>query len=315
MGNNIAIISQSLRSSQTMGRLGLALGLDVTVKEHKKTIKEYAASVLMEIEKTVGDRNKDLSVCTPDSIIQCMIDSAKFKIKIDGRQHAHIIKYGSKASLQIGYRGFIAKIREAMPSSDISAFAVYEGDELTISSSNGFDSYTHNRGNPFASEKDLNGVVGVLSYTKEGRTFQKVIAMSTDEINKIKGCAKQTYIWDKWFVEKAKVAVIKRLCKITFAEVSSIQELVEYDNRENFEMGKIPKVDDSAQLDEFTQKALAEKNGEDIDGEVVETKGDDTTPLCEQCNGRGLIVTDEGMESEIKMPCDACNKNAGEGHE
>jgi phage RecT family recombinase len=276
MSNNLQIIANTLRAPQTLKRLGLALSLDINNDSHLKTIQEYGASVLMEIEKSTSDPKKDLSRCTPDSIVQCMIDSAKFKIKIDGRQHAHIVKFGSNATLQIGYRGFIAKIREAIPSSDVNAFPVYEGDDLHISSENGFDTYTHKRGNPFASEKDLNGVLGVLYYKKEGRDFQRVVAMSKDDINKIKGCAKQTFIWDKWFVEKAKVAVIKRMCKLTFAEISAIQDLVEYDNKENFDMdADKPKIDETAQLDEFTQKALAEKSDDDIDGDVVEQPKDD----------------------------------------
>lgn len=276
--SNIQIIGDTLRSTKTLKRLGLALGLDINKEAHQKTIQEYGASVLMEIEKSMSDPKKDLSRCTPDSIVQCMIDSAKFKIKIDGRQHAHLVKYGNNATLQIGYRGFIAKIREVIPSSDVNAFPVYEGDDLTISSENGFDTYTHKRGNPFASEKDLNGVVGVLYYQKEGREFQRVVAMSLEEINKVKGCAKQSFIWDKWFVEKAKVAVIKRMCKVTFAEISSIQELVDYDNRENFEFEDKPKIDETAQLDEFTQKALADKSNEDIDGDAETVDEESQSP-------------------------------------
>lgn len=282
MSNNLQIISNTLRAPQTLKRLGLALSLDINNEGHKKTIQEYGASVLMEIEKSMSDPKKDLSRCTPDSIVQCMIDSAKFKIKIDGRQHAHLVKYGSNATLQIGYRGFIAKIREVIPSSDVNAFPVYEGDELTISSENGFDTYTHKRGNPFASQKDLSGVVGVLYYQKEGKEFQRVVAMSLEEINKVKGCAKQSFIWDKWFVEKAKVAVIKRMCKLTFAEISAIQDLVEYDNKESFDMdaGK-PKIDETAQLDEFTQKALTDKSG-DIEGDVVSSDDDTSTVVSDK---------------------------------
>lgn len=321
-GNNLQIIGQQIRSPQTLKRLGLALGLDVSNEKHAKTIQEYGASVLMEIEKSVGDPKKDLSTCTVDSIVQCMIDSAKFKIKIDGKQHAHIVKYGAKATLQIGYRGFIAKIREVIPSSDIKAFAVYEGDELNISSQDGFDSYTYRKGNPFASDKDLNGVVGVLYYKKEGKDFQRVVTMSLDEINKVKGCAKQSFIWDKWFVEKALVAVIKRLCKVTFAEISSLQDVVDYDNRENYEFKETkPVIDESVQMDEFAQKALAKKetvvSDEDDTKSVVSDESQDiehkteTPKYCEGCDGKMIVenITDEsGEEVETKSPCGECYK-------
>lgn len=351
MSNNIEVIGQQLRAPQTLGRLGLALGLDATNKEHLKTIKEYASSVLMEVEKSMSDPKKDLSRCAPESLIQCMIDSAKFKIKIDGRQHAHIVKFGNNATLQIGFRGFIAKIREVMPSSDINAFAVYDGDELTISSENGFDTYSHKRGNPFANEKDLNGVVGVLYYQKEGKEFQRVLAMSKDEVTKIRGVAKQDFIWSKWFVEKAKVAVIKRLCKVTFAEISSIQELVDFDNKENFDMdANKPKIDETAQLDEFTQKALDEKSNDEViehseintddettgmDDSVSKTPENDTQeglsvagdtqtvvekPVCETCKGKGCVKQNEGQDNETISPCDACKPQPktdllGDSHE
>lgn len=259
--SNLQLISDTLRSPKTLKRLGLALSLDINKEQDARIIQEYGSSVLMEIEKTVGDDKKDLSICTPDSVVQCMIDSAKFGIKIDGRQHAHLVKYGKKATLQIGYRGFIAKIRDIIPSSDINVFPVYEGDDLKISSHNGFDSYSYNKSNPFAEEKDLTGVVGILYYKKEGKEFQRVLAISKNDIDKIKGCAKQTFIWNKWYIEKAKVAAIKRLCKITFAEISEIQKLIEYDNKSNFEMkDNAPEIDQKAQLDEFTQKELENKS-------------------------------------------------------
>lgn len=227
-------ISHALRSDQTMGRLTLALGLDGS-KESMKEARKYASSVLMEIERNLGDPKKDISGCTPNSIVQTMIDAARMRIFIDNRQHAHIIKYGDKATLQIGYRGYIHKIKEHFPDADFSYGSIYEGDEFKVSSENGFDDYNLKVADPFEDRiEKLKGVYVAISYTVNGEPKQKVTTLSIREINKIKKSSKQDYVWNAWFQEKAIVAAIKRACKVNFASIKEISEIAEYDNKTHF---------------------------------------------------------------------------------
>ncbi len=54
--------------------------------------------------------------------------------------------------------------------------------------------------------------------------------MNRAEIEKIKGCAKDKSFWDKWFTEKAKVACLRRACKMHFAAVTHDLDAADNDN-------------------------------------------------------------------------------------
>lgn len=288
MSNNLQVISDTLRNQVTQGKLMLTLGHQKPTAEAKNDVKKYCASVLAEVEKSYGGKN-DLTTCSPDSIVKCMIDAARFRIMIDGRQHAHLIKYGNQAQLQLGYRGYIAKICEHFDSADITVFPVFKGDTLDIKGQDGFESYDYSRGKPFPKDEDFEGVCAALYYKKGGREFQKVITMSSDEIGKVRAVAKQDFIWKGWFLEKAKVAAIKRLCKTQFAGINEIQNMISYDNQNNFDMNK-PNVNDSARniLDSLnseidsvipkeekpahdTDSASSEDDVIDVESEEIET--------------------------------------------
>jgi recombinational DNA repair protein RecT len=237
--NALTIIEQRLTSQEVTNRLTTALGLKAGDENAQQEAFRYASSVLAEIRKTAGDPKRDLTVCSPDSICQAMIDAAQFKIAIDGRQQAHIVKFGNTAQLQIGFRGYIAKIAEKYQDADFTAEAIFEGDTLAMSDDGGFQSYKLTRKDVFASGWDkLQGVLVRISYSKGGERFQKITAVSKSDLDKIRKVAKTDYIWAQWPIEKAKAAAIKRASKIQFADVMGLQELARYDNELNYDLSK-----------------------------------------------------------------------------
>lgn len=233
--NGYNAISHALKSEKASNRIAMALGIDPTDEKAKASVVPYASSVLMEIERNFGDPKKDLSTCEPNSIVQCVVDAARMKIFIDNRQHAHLIAYKNKATLQIGYRGYVYKIKEHFPDADFSYGAIYKGDQFKIDSKDGFDSYTLDKANAFEDrEENLEGVFVAISYTAGGVPKQKITTLSKKMINQIRGSAKQDYVWKEWFIEKAIVAAIKRACKVHFASIKELKEIADYDNETNF---------------------------------------------------------------------------------
>jgi len=147
-----------------------------------------------------------------------------------------LVKYGSRATFQPGYRGYLFKISEYYRDVDFTAEPVFEGDDIEAFDDSGFQSYTLKRKNPFEfDEKKMLGIVACLSYS-DGEKHRKVVFLSGNEIAKIRKVAKQDFVWKEWFFEKAKVAALKRLCKIHFASVMGLQELIRYDNDEHFDL-------------------------------------------------------------------------------
>jgi hypothetical protein len=238
---------------------------------------KYVVSVLNEIRKTTGDNKKDLSKCTPLSIESAIKQACDLQLEIDGRQHCHLVKYSkntgtnenpkwiSEAQLQVGYRGFIYSIKRAYPDANIDCKLVYEGDLFVVKSEGDTTTYSLEIKDPFAKKEKIIGGYCHISYTLGGRLVSFCETMSLSEINKIKGKAKQDSIWQEWFEEKAKVAIIRRACKIHFSGIQQIQKITEFDNQD-YDLEKIvePEIEsiDSEQGIEIVN--LAKKKGVDV---------------------------------------------------
>lgn len=239
MTNKLALIENKLTSSEATNRLTLALGLEPTDEKARNEAFRYASSVLAEVARTQGDDKKDLTVCTPDSIYQSMIDAASFRIPIDGRQLAHLVKYGAKASFQPGYRAYIFKIKEHYPDADFTVTPLYEGDVVKISDQDGAQTYSIDYGSIFRDgEKDFNGVLVAVSYTDNGRLIKKVRVVPKERIQRARNAAKQDFVWKSDFIEKAKAAAIKAACKLMFTSIQGLQEIANYDNQNHFDVNK-----------------------------------------------------------------------------
>lgn len=245
-------IEWTLRDKKNTARLAVALGHGIKETDDKTEAIKYISSVLTEIKKTEcapAEKDnkllqKDLTLCTTESILQAIIDAANFRLPIDGRKLAYLVKYGDKASFQPGYKGFLYKIAEHYRDVDFTAEPVFEGDTLTLSDEGGFQTYKHIRANPFQTDQNkMQGLIACLSYNGESGRHSKVATLAKSEIDQIRRAAKHDFIWNAWFFEKAKAAGLKRLCKIHFATVMGVQELVQYDNEQHFVIDNTPNGD------------------------------------------------------------------------
>lgn len=227
------VVRSHIKSEQTMGRMMIALKHENPTVEAKNQVKQYQASVLQTIEKTVGT-DKDLSTKNPLSIVQCMIDAAQFRMMIDGRQHAHLVPYGNAVTLQIGYRGYLAKIKEIYPDADFTVEPIYKGDELKVWHDEDGAHYTLEKNSVFASgEENFEGILFAVKYTDNGRLVSKVVPVPKERIDRARKAAKQDFVWRSDYIEKAKAAAIKNACKNMFASITTLQEMVSYDNEKN----------------------------------------------------------------------------------
>jgi phage RecT family recombinase len=258
-----------------------------TTKEIEKTLLEklpqfysgdankYIKSVLLEIVKSKSDPDKDLSKCTPSSIFTAVKQAVDLGLEVDARQHCHLVKHGNSAMLRIGYRGYIHKIKEHYPDANFVVGLVRSGDTFSINKTDENDSFTHKEANPF--DSSLNNIIGgycYITYTLGGRKISRITTMSKSEIDKIKDVAKMKAIWNTWFEEKARVAIIRRACKLIFAGLT--QKLDEFNNDE-FDLNKpkqepiiindLPPADfgEPETIDQPETKSESELTAEEID--------------------------------------------------
>lgn len=190
--------------------------------------------------KTMLDNAKiPLGNLDPQSIREAFKASLDTGIPVDKRQLAYIVKYGNKIEYQIGFKGFISRIKEIYPTANIKAELVYAGDVFTVEKVDGRAKYTHKVANPFASIKDMTGVYAYIQYTDKGKEYSFIETMGKDEVLKIKGKAKTAFVWNEWFGEMAKKAVIRRLCKTLFIGDPKIAIMEDLDNK-NFDIQQEP---------------------------------------------------------------------------
>ena len=223
------LIQEKLLTGGSIKSLNTTLG--------KSRGKEYAISVLAEIKKSAGTRN-DLTKCSPESVLFCMRDAAKLRLSIDGRQHAHLIARWNKdlgvtqCCLQLGYRGYLARLQEGYAGFSAQVECVYRGENITVRRDGFLELVQHERLNCFGERKDgdIIGVYAQLSYDAGTERVSHVVTMNRAEIDKIADCAKDRSFWNKWFTEKAKVACIRRACKMHFAAVTHDLDTADNDN-------------------------------------------------------------------------------------
>lgn len=273
MSNALAIIEQKLNSDQTKGKLLSLLGVSADNERGQQEAYRYASSVLAEIQKTAGDPKRDLTVCNPDSIVRSMIDAASFGLTIDGRQHAHLVKYGNTATFQIGYRGYLAKIKEHYPDADFTVELIFEGDDVKIWSEDSMQRFTLSKADPFAqNEVKFKGVLFAVSYTDNGKQIQKVTAVTKERIERAKRAAKQDFIWKSDYFEKAKAAAIKNACKYMFASIQGLQEMIRYDNENNYDVDKKAEPTRSSIIENINKTVKPDSDYEPdiIEAEIIE---------------------------------------------
>ena len=231
---------------------------------------KYIKSIMIEMEKSKSDKAKNLFDCTPLSIVTSVKKAIDLGLEIDGRGNGHLVKrsvnVGTKNSpnfinecvFQIGYAGFIYAIKRALPDANIVVNLVKEGDILQISKSCDIEEYSHKVNDPFAGEDKIIGAYCYISFTLDGKKIAKIETMSKNEIDKIKSCAKTDFIWQKWYGEKAKVAVIRRACKILFAGLNNenLNKIIEKDD-EDYNLEEIkeePKIIENLPVIDFEEE-------------------------------------------------------------
>lgn len=227
--SNLPAILQQVKSDATNNLLARALGYsEVTDTRAIAEAKKFASSVLTTIES--DPKLQDLE---PRSIVLSMIDAAKFRLEIDGRKLAYIVPYGGKATMQISYRGFLARLKEHYPDMSYTAEMVFDGDQFDVRDDAGFQTYTHVKADPFQTDTGkLKGVFVSLAWTDNGVKNQKINIVPKSDLDKMKAKSKSG-TWSDWYSQMAIKSAIKRACKIHFSAITTMSDMAEYDDKIN----------------------------------------------------------------------------------
>lgn len=136
------------------------------IEVRENTIKALLANKTKMLQSIIGDKKKsdnftatalqialspDLKDCTEESIINCLVGAAMLDLNPDKNiGQAYIYRYGSVATLDVGYKGYQTIYSRA--GYEIRTFPVFECDEFSVS----FDGWDMNyKLNPNLEDRDV----------------------------------------------------------------------------------------------------------------------------------------------------------------
>jgi len=205
-------------------------------------VKKYTSSVLLEVA-----RNPQLEKCTPQSFMECVVDSANFGLipnKLSGQ--AYLIPYNKsykkngkwlkvlECTLQIGYKGYITKFAEAgwiVEVEMVSTFEQENGYFKEVRGSNPYIEHTPIRDGTIKNRDNLALVYAVARHS----TLPPIYAvMSKEEIEEVVKYedAHEKGTWkantrETDYAEMCKKTAIRRLAKT--CPISIVNEISSYE--------------------------------------------------------------------------------------
>ncbi len=160
----------------------------------------------------------------------------------------NVIVAGKNMGL-ITYHGYMNKVKQNHKDVFFDVQLVRDGDTFSFAKESGSVVYTHNISNPFeATPKDIIGAYCVVKFEGGNESLE---LLNSEDYTKMKDSSRNKGTWEKWESEFWRKSVIKRACKIYFAE-----EVAELEKIDNEDYGLAEKVKASDEL----KKAIIEQN-------------------------------------------------------
>ena len=299
-----AVVSKELGVLDDKGRERMRSAAIVAVTKDPELLLADRQSFMSELRRCANYG------VVPDGV-QAVLQVYNTKVKDANGQEIWI----KKVTLLPMIRGIIERVQRSGKVHLFYAEVVYDKETFKIDTTQGDRRPVHEydpmrRGD----DKDIIGAYSVAVY-KDGVTDCE--PMPRDQIEKVKAVAKTKNVWDGWFTEKAKVAVMKRHAKrlplsaddlefilnrdeSDFTQMRDVTpEKPDYDNRTTLAqriMGHTPAVDP----EKAAPPAESAQDGDVRDGEVLPPDDGDAAPVdAPDVSGAfpGSPEWDEGVEA------------------
>lgn len=256
-----------------------------TENELKKMLVAFAYETKQMLDNSKEKTNIELN---PTSIKIAFMNMLDTGIPVDKRGLAYVTRRGNNLLYLLGYKGYIYKLKEILKNAFIKAELVYKNDTFKIVKENGNVKYTHTVENPFAKRDEIVGAYAYMSYTDEAGEHSVIETLNREEIEKIRQASasflRMTFVWDSWYGEMAKKAVIRRLCKTLTVGKKEIQKLDDVDNQQYNLKPEQTKVDYDTPIDmpeeiQNNQADILEDTTEDTTTEEIKEKATEKKTL------------------------------------
>jgi len=186
------------------------------------------ASRFMRCVITACNKNPKLWDCTPSSVASVILQAAQWGLMPDGH-HAHLIPYGTEATLQFDYKGILALVMRSGEVAHIHADIVCNADKYRFNLGKVEEhvvDLSKDRGEPYA--------VYAMVRFKDGETA--AIQMSKAEVEAIRKASRSgaSGPWATYPMEMWKKTAFKRLAKWLPRLPRDVQEAIHKDNEAEY---------------------------------------------------------------------------------
>lgn len=169
--------------------------------------KHLTAERFVRVSITALTRTPKLADCTPASLMKCLLDLSAMGLEPDGRR-AHLIPYGTEATLIVDYKGIVELIRRSGDVVSVRAETVCEKDVFTWE--NGEVSHSINW------REDRGKVQAVYAEALMKSGERQVAVMTSAEVESIRARSRagKAGPWVTDWSEMAKKTAVRRLSKM-----------------------------------------------------------------------------------------------------
>ncbi len=169
--------------------------------------KHLPAERFARIAITALTRTPKLADCTPESMMKCLLDLSAMGLEPDGRR-AHLIPYGTEATLIVDYKGLVELIRRSGDVVSIRAETVCEKDSFDWK--NGEVTHSVN----WREDRGAVQAVYAEAVMKSGEKQSAVMTREEVEAIRARSRAGKSGPWVTDWPEMAKKTAVRRLSKM-----------------------------------------------------------------------------------------------------
>lgn len=209
-------------------------------------------TIAKSIVSTIKNNNNLFSIAKNNkkNLIDCINQAISLGLPIDQNQYCYLVPYKcningkwiKRLQLQIGYKGYIYKVKQNYPNAIFQASLIREKDTINLYKEKNNDYIDHKYGSPLSKENNVVlGAYCIITFLNNGKNKSIVELLDKEDLDLIKSKSKTKEdrkdkngktiltIWQEWYGEMCKKSVIRRACKVHFS--AQVKDLNEFDNQ------------------------------------------------------------------------------------
>jgi recombination protein RecT len=236
-------------------------------------------------------KNPDLLTATPKSLTNAFYDAAVLGLEpVLGS--VYFVKYGSDATMLIGYRGLVELAKRGDPDiEDIYGQVVYEGDDFAYEY--GDSPFIKLRPSLDRQVSDPTKITHVYAIAFRRNARPTFIVKTRDEVEAIRARsrAKNSGPWVTDWAAMAQKTAVRALCSQRLSLSAEVREALDRDAEREYGPSPAPAEAPASKTLSLKEALKAQAVPVEVEGEVIEVEPDEIINAEEVAEGAPVVVT------------------------